>query len=227
MSTIPINQTDFDFENPHYPLTDRSKLNRTAQDSAPNSPTTSSDELLLWQTAAKALGRSDRYLDRLTHIGVELASGQPMSQNAQQSMQADVQAYEQTLENLRHWYRTAQKISKGNSYLKSIQDIALSFKSGVPLSENAIGAMNEDLSLQSVIETSRLILQKLGQETESEDERGYQGKQYIVRGSDNILCLSLMEGDVLLEIADGHIVTNKLTDVDFQRFQEIQRKLLS
>jgi hypothetical protein len=44
------------------------------QDSDPNSPSTSRDELRLWETAAKALGRSDRssllFLERTSNAYV-------------------------------------------------------------------------------------------------------------------------------------------------------------
>lgn len=183
------------------------------------------EPLQQWQTAAKALGRSDRYLERLQQVEADVAAGLPISEKAQQSMRADLQAFGQTLENLRHWYRTAQQLGKGGISVKSIQTVAESYKSGVPLSESAIGAMNEDVSLWNVVETARLILGKLGIETEVEGEKAYQGKQYGVKGTTNSFCLTNLDNEILLELQDGRIVTNKLTPDDFQRFWETHLKL--
>lgn len=197
-----------------------------SQSPAPNSPSPDSDHLLLWQTAAKSLGRSDRYLVRLQQVEAEIKSGQPLSAKAQQSMQADLQAFQQTLENLRLWYRTAQHLGKGDAYLKSIQKVAQSYKAGVPLTENAIGDMYEDVSLWNVIESVRLILEKLGRETGIEGEKLYQGKQYVVRGVAGTFSLTNLDRDVLLEFHDSRISINKLATVDFQNFWDIHQKLI-
>jgi hypothetical protein len=196
-----------------------------SQPSELNSPSISADQLRLWQTAATALGRSDRYRSRLQQAEADVAAGLPISQKAQQSMQADLQAFEQTLENLRHWYRTSQHLGKGEAYLRSIQKVAEAYKSGVPLSENAIGAMHENVSLWNVVETARLILEKLGRDNGAEGKKFYQGKQYGVRGTNNDFCLMNLQDEILLELQDGRILINKLTPDDFQHFWETYRKL--
>lgn len=99
-----------------------------------------------WKQVARALGKSDHYLHRITEIAAQFEAGAILSEQANKAMQQDFQTYRQIQNAFWQWYRTAQALDKSESYLRRIAEIAQAFNAPqpTPLSELAQSAMQQD-----------------------------------------------------------------------------------
>lgn len=122
-------------------------------------------QLRAWYKSAQHLGKDERYLNRITELAGEVASGHQLPEKAQAVMEQDLALYRATqmkasrpvpfnpvpqqppvtLEILRSWYAAARVLSKDAAYLHWITAIAQAFKHGKPLSTKELAAMQQDI----------------------------------------------------------------------------------
>jgi conjugative relaxase-like TrwC/TraI family protein len=103
-------------------------------------------DILQWKRVARALGKSDNYLHRITEVAAQFKAGQSLSEQANKAMQQDFRSYRQIQNDLWQWYWTAQALNKSETYLRRIAEVAQAFNATqpTPLPELAGRAMKQD-----------------------------------------------------------------------------------
>jgi hypothetical protein len=166
--------------------------------------------------------------------GLKLPNSTPISSSniVQKEVVADksIQDQETTLEKLRTWYLTAQKLGKSAEYIQRIAEVGNQFKSGVELTEKAVLAMNNDFQELHSINRLTQISQRMGDVFGSRQENGeliVQGKEYLIsiNNSHKDLTIIKKDGSVLLDIKLGQINQTQISAEVIDVFEEINNNI--
>ncbi|MBW4640249.1 MAG: toprim domain-containing protein [Gloeocapsa sp. UFS-A4-WI-NPMV-4B04] len=117
-----------------------------------------------WSRIAKALGKPENYINRVTDVVTAFKAGQPLSEKATTAMHCDHDAYKQSIDPLWKWHSTANALGKSSQYLGRISEVAIAFNADKPspLSAEAVATMQRDRNVHQVVDTSQKVLQHLG-----------------------------------------------------------------
>jgi hypothetical protein len=137
---------------------------------------------------------------------------------------------ETTIEQLRTWYLTAQKLGKSAEYIQRIAEVGNEFKSGTGLTEKARLAMNNDFQELHSINRITQITQRIGDVFGSRQENGeiiVQGKEYsiTINNSQKDLKINKKDGTVLLDIQSAQINESKISAEVIDVFEEINQNI--
>ncbi|BAZ83785.1 hypothetical protein PN497_08745 [Sphaerospermopsis kisseleviana CS-549] len=154
------------------------------------------------------------------------------SSNIVQKEAADTSLHheETTIEQLRTWYLTAQKLGKSAEYIQRIAEVGNEFKSGRGLTDKARLAMNNDFQELHSINRITQIAQRIGDVFGSRQENGeiiVQGKEYLItiNNSQKDLRINKKDGTVLLDIQLGQIKESKVSAEVIDVFEEINQNI--
>jgi hypothetical protein len=130
-----------------------------------------------------------------------------------------------TIENLRAWWRTADKLGKPEAYKQRLAQIAKSFKATGQLSPQAIEAMEKD-TVNRLAQISQKIISVWGQ-PEPDGTTRVQGKIYDVsfHPERKDLAVAHKNGDVILSVQSGGVEINRVTPEILQDFESANSKL--
>jgi hypothetical protein len=130
-----------------------------------------------------------------------------------------------TIENLRSWWRTADKLGKPEPYKQRIVEIANEFKAGGQLLPQAIEAMQKD-SVNRIAQIAHKIVSTLGQQQPDGTIR-VNGKVYDVsfHPERQDWAIAHRSGDVILNVQSGRVQINKLTPEILHSFENANSKL--
>ncbi|MBH8573567.1 hypothetical protein I8752_11185 [Nostocaceae cyanobacterium CENA369] len=130
-----------------------------------------------------------------------------------------------TIEDLRSWWRTADKLGKPEPYKQRIVEIANEFKAGGQLSPQAIEAMQKD-SVNRIAQIAHKIMSTLGQKRDDGTTR-VQGKIYDVsfNPDQRSWAIAHKNGDVILSVQSGRVEINRLTPFVLQAFENANSQL--
>lgn len=188
-----------------------------------NKSNLSVDNPVEWSRIAKALGKPENYINRVTDVVAAFKAGQLLSEKATSAMHYDLNAYKQSLDSLWKWHSKANALGKSSQYLNRISEVALAFNADkpTPLSAEAFTAMQRDLNVHQVVDTSQKILQHLGKPTgNTNGELLFRGKNfYQVQGFSNNFRLECHERGLILSVSQGQVQKASLTNEDFERFR--------
>ena len=166
--------------------------------------------------------------------GLKLPNSTPVSSSniVQKEVVADktIQDQETTLEKLRTWYLTAQKLGKSAEYIQRIIEVGNQFKSGVELTEKAVVAMNNDFQELHSINRLTQIAQRMGDVFGIPQDNGdviVQGKEYLIsiNNSHKNLTIIKKDGSVLLDIKLGQINQSQVLAEVIDVFEEINNNI--
>ncbi|MBD2730654.1 hypothetical protein H6G96_31135 [Nostoc sp. FACHB-892] len=128
-----------------------------------------------------------------------------------------------TIDDLRNWYNAADKLGKSENYKKRIVKVANGFKAGEQLSAQALTVMNKDTFELEAISRLTQIAQRIGMVWGKSNENGTQflGKIYDLafNTQQRDLTISQKNGEVILNLQSGKVVTNKVTPQILQTFE--------
>ncbi len=135
-----------------------------------------------------------------------------------------------TIDNLRDWYSVASKLGKSEDYKKRIVEVANGFKSGEPLSAQALATMERDKKELDGISRLTQIAQKIGMVWGQSTEDGFtvvQGKVYDIAFNTELryLMIAQKNGEVILNLQSGQVQTNKVTPQILQIFEEVNNQI--
>ncbi|WDD36783.1 hypothetical protein PQG02_33575 (plasmid) [Nostoc sp. UHCC 0926] len=141
----------------------------------------------------------------------------------------EVQPQSVTIDDLRNWYNTADKLGKSENYKKRIVEVANGFKAGEQLSAEALTVMKKDKIELEVISRLTQIAQRIGMVWGKSDENGTQvlGKIYDLafNTQQRDLTISQKNGEVILNLQSGQVQTNKLTPQILQTFEDVNTQI--
>lgn len=166
--------------------------------------------------------------------GLKLPNSTPISSSniVQKEIVADrtIQDQETTLEKLRTWYLTAQKLGKSAEYIQRIAEVGNQFKSGTGLTEKAVLAMNNDFQELHSINRLTQISQRMGDVFGIPQDNGdviVQGKEYLIsiNNSHKDLTIIKKDGTVLLDIKLGQINQSRISAEVIDIFEEINNNI--
>ncbi len=166
--------------------------------------------------------------------GLKLPNSTPVSSSniVQKEVVADktIQDQETTLEKLRAWYLTAQKLGKSAEYIQRIAEVGSEFKSGAELTEKAVVAMNNDFQELHSINRLTQIAQRMGDVFGIPQDNGdviVQGKEYLIsiNNSHKDLTIIKKDGTVLLDIKLGQINQSRISAEVIDVFEEINNNI--
>lgn len=137
---------------------------------------------------------------------------------------------ETTIEQLRTWYLTAQKLGKSAEYIQRIAEVGNEFKSGTGLTDKARLAMNNDFQELHSINRITQIAQRIGDVFGNRQENGeiiVQGKEYsiAINNFQKDLRINKKDGTVLLDIQLGQIKESKVSVEVIDVFEEINQNI--
>jgi hypothetical protein len=182
-----------------------------------------------WSRIAKALGKPESYINRVTDVVTAFKAGQPLSEKATTAMHCDRDTYKQSLDSLWNWHSTANTLGKSSQYLSRISEVALAFNADKPspLSAEAVATMQRDRNVHQVVDTSQKVLQHLGKPTgNTNGELLFRGKNfYQVQGVQNDFRLDCHERGLLLAVSQGRVQKSNLANDDFEHFRVLGQKL--
>jgi hypothetical protein len=173
-------------------------------------------------------------LSVMSSHGLKLPNSTPVSSSniVQKEVLADktIQDQETTLEKLRTWYLTAQKLGKSAEYIQRIIEVGNQFKSGVELTEKAVVAMNNDFQELHSINRLTQIAQRMGDVFGIPQDNGdviVQGKEYLIsiNNSHKDLTIIKKDGTVLLDIKLGQINQSQMSAEVIDVFEEINNNI--
>ncbi|MBW4639008.1 MAG: toprim domain-containing protein [Gloeocapsa sp. UFS-A4-WI-NPMV-4B04] len=194
-----------------------------------NKPSVSVDNPVEWSRIAKALGKPENYINRVTDVVTAFKSGQPLSEKATTAMRSDRDAYKQSMDSLWKWHSIANTLGKSSQYLSRIAEVALVFNADkpTPLSAEAVATMQRDRNIFQVVDTSQKVLQHLGKPTgNANGELLFRGKNfYQVKGVQNDFRLDCYDRGLILAVSQGRVQKADLTNDDFDRFRALGQKL--
>ncbi|MTJ10786.1 hypothetical protein FJR04_24470, partial [Anabaena sp. UHCC 0204] len=166
--------------------------------------------------------------------GIKLPNSTPISSSniVQKEVVTDktIQNQETTLEKLRTWYLTAQKLGKSAEYIQRIAEVGSEFKSGAELTEKAVLAMNNDFQELHSINRITQIAQRMGDVFGIPQDNGdviVQGKEYLIsiNNSHKDLTIIKKDGTVLLDIKLGQINQSRISAEVIDIFEEINNNI--
>ncbi|MBE9020291.1 toprim domain-containing protein, partial [Chroococcidiopsidales cyanobacterium LEGE 13417] len=103
-----------------------------------------------WWRIAQAIGKTNKYVDRVKVVTAEVESSQPLSKEAKASMEQDFDRWREIGYSLWKWWRAAVTLEKTADDLQQIADIALAFfaeQHPLPLSPEILLQVQQDLKL--------------------------------------------------------------------------------
>jgi hypothetical protein len=165
---------------------------------------------------------------------IKLPNSTPFSSSniIQKEVVADktIQDQETTLEKLRTWYLTAQKLGKSAEYIERIVEVGNEFKSGAELTKKAVLAMNNDFQELHSINRLTQISQRMGDVFGIPQDNGdviVQGKEYLIsiNNSHKDLTIIKKDGTVLLDIKLGQINQSRISAEVMDVFEEINNNI--
>jgi hypothetical protein len=165
---------------------------------------------------------------------IKLPNSTPFSSSniIQKEVVADktIQDQETTLEKLRTWYLTAQKLGKSAEYIQRIAEVGNQFKSGVELTEKAVVAMNNDFQELHSINRLTQIAQRMGDVFGIPQDNGdviVQGKEYLIsiNNSHKDLTIIKKDGTIILDIKLGQINQSQVSAEVIDVFEEINNNI--
>ncbi|MBD2527333.1 hypothetical protein [Nostoc sp. FACHB-133] len=134
-----------------------------------------------------------------------------------------------TIDDLRNWYNTADKLGKSENYKKRIVEVANKFKAGEQLSAQALTVMNQDTFELERISRLTQIAQRIGMAWGKSNENGtqVQGKIYDLafNTQQRDLTISQKNGEVILNLQSGRVQTNKVTPQILQTFEDVNTQI--
>ncbi len=134
-----------------------------------------------------------------------------------------------TIDDLRNWYNTADKLGKSENYKKRIVEVANGFKAGEQLSAQALTVMNKDTFELERISRLTQIAQRIGMVWGKSNENGTQvlGKIYDLafNTQQRDLTISQKNGEVIFNLQSGQVQTNKLTSQILQTFEDVNTQI--
>ena len=166
--------------------------------------------------------------------GIKLPNSTPFSSSniVQKEVVADktIQDQKTTLEKLRTWYLTAQKLGKSAEYIQRIAEVGSEFKSGAELTKKAVLAMNNDFQELHSINRLTQIAQRMGDVFGIPQDNGdviVQGKEYLIsiNNSHKDLTIIKKDGTVLLDIKLGQINQSRISAEVIDVFEEINNNI--
>ena len=141
----------------------------------------------------------------------------------------EVQPQSVTIDDLRNWYNTADKLGKSENYKKRIVEVANQFKAGEQLSAEALTVMNQDTFELERISRLTQIAQRIGMiwGKSNENATQVQGKIYDLafNTQQRDLTISQKDGEVILNLQSGRVQTNKLTPQILQTFEDANTQI--
>ncbi|MDZ4878284.1 MAG: hypothetical protein CLLPBCKN_007719 [Chroococcidiopsis cubana SAG 39.79] len=103
-----------------------------------------------WWRIAQAIGKSNKYVQRVKIVAAEVESGQPLSKEAKASMERDFCQWREIGADLWKWWRAAVMLDKTADDLQQIADTALAFyaeQHPLPLTAEILLQMQQDIEL--------------------------------------------------------------------------------
>ncbi|URD53618.1 toprim domain-containing protein [Chroococcidiopsis sp. CCNUC1] len=103
-----------------------------------------------WWRIAQAIGKTNKYVQRVKIVAVEVESGQPLLKEAKASMERDFCQWQEIGASLWKWWRAAVMLEKTAGDLQQITDTALAFfaeQHPLPLTAEILLQMQQDLKL--------------------------------------------------------------------------------
>ena len=102
------------------------------------------EQVQSWLMMAQALSKPDNYLTRVEQVTQAYHSGMPLPVQAEAALKQILTQYHHTLNQVKDWYRLSRDQGAPQNYLEKIKVIGEGLKTGQPLSEGAIAAMQKD-----------------------------------------------------------------------------------
>ncbi|PSM45819.1 hypothetical protein C7Y66_28355 [Chroococcidiopsis sp. CCALA 051] len=103
-----------------------------------------------WWRIAQAIGKTNKYVQRVKIVASEVESNQPLSKEAKASMEQDFCKWREIGASLWKWWRAAIMLEKTADDLQQIADIALAFfaeQHPLPLTAEILLQMQQDIEL--------------------------------------------------------------------------------
>lgn len=170
----------------------------------------------------------------LTEHGYKLSSsksdGYTRASPPEQVTFVDSSHEQTTIDSLRNWYSTADKLGKSEDYKNRIIEVATEFQSGQGLSEKALIAMTKDMEELCSINRLTQIAQRIGDVLGQPGEGGFilvNGKTYDISLNplQKDLTISHKNGDLILDIESSKIKTNQISSEVIKTFEDINTKI--
>ena len=141
---------------PQMPLPEMSQPTPPTKISGPTTTeqTVTAEQVQAWLVMAQALSKPDDYLSRVEQVTACYHSGVPLSVQAEAALKQILTQYHQTLNQVKDWYRLSRDQGAPPNYLEKIKGIGEGLKTGQPLSEGAIAAMQKDFHRAAWIQFS-------------------------------------------------------------------------
>jgi hypothetical protein len=130
-----------------------------------------------------------------------------------------------TIEDLRSWWRTSDKLGKPEEYKQRIAEIANEFKVTGQFSPQALEAMEKD-TVSRIAQISQKLASNLGQ-LEPDGTARVSGKIYdlTLNTERRDLAISHKNGDVILDVQSGQVQISRVTPQVLQDFETANNKL--
>jgi hypothetical protein len=140
------------------------------------------------------------------------------------SLEATVQTQSVTIDDLRNWYKAADKLGKSENYKKRIVEVANGFKAGEQLSAQALTVMNQDTFELEAISRLTQIAQRIGMVLGQSRQDGFtevKGKVYDLSFNTERKDLTIQQknGDVVLGVQSGKVHTSRVTPEIIKTFE--------
>ena len=134
----------------------------------PAQPTTIQSDLDKWSAVARALGRPEKYIQRLEAVQAEVKGGATLSKQVRTSMAQDFGQWRQINATLAKWQEAAKFLGKSETYQRRLAEVASDFNrecQPIPLPEKAVTAMHEALNeyQQNQLKTITSTIKQLSQ----------------------------------------------------------------
>lgn len=102
------------------------------------------EQVQAWSMMAQALSKADDYQARVEQVTAAHRSGIPLSAQAEAALKQALLQYHRTLNQVKNWYGLSREQGAPQSYLDRIKAVGQGLKTGQPLSEGALAAMQKD-----------------------------------------------------------------------------------
>ncbi|MCC2692838.1 hypothetical protein [Nodularia sp. LEGE 04288] len=135
-----------------------------------------------------------------------------------------------TIDELRDWYKAAEKLGKPDEYKQRIVEVVNEFKQSQKLSDKAFAAMNQDTHEYQSISQITQIAQKIGSvmgKPGADGSTQVQGKVYDIsfNAQQEDLTIFTKDKNIILDIKAGRLQTNQFSPEIVSFFNETNVKI--
>jgi outer membrane biosynthesis protein TonB len=113
------------------------------------------EQVQSWSMIAQALSKPDDYQARVEQVTAAYRSGIPLPEQAEAALKQALAQYRHTLNNVKEWYRLSREQGAPQNYLDKIREVGQGLKTGQPLSEGALAAMQKDFRRADWVQLSQ------------------------------------------------------------------------